>query len=362
MRWCVSYNHKIMNSKEHFHKFHSNTHASFSQKPSSLPPCLSLLLPPLQCKRPWCLFEGLPRHISTANLACYTRATIAKSSSLIVMTHKARLKHKCVPSIEPLLDERNRVFISEEEKERIRTDWPPLPPESEPVFMIKPWASVSNSDLLAHIWGKECPTDCEKLIGVVCSSLITFLSFVSSWTIPVLNRALLNHETLRESCQFTKKLNVTCNIHQLPCKGNLQPRSVLPCIAPRWREFTSTSHKINDHLSSWYKKRRNSCLQWSNRVANQSLRHAIFHPLIKKKHHTLSHIQTHTHTHWLWTSASQLKQHLIWGDENGGTRACNPVRVTPARLKWVPVAVENWLGATVKWICLQSHSQMNTAS
>lgn len=51
---------------------------------------------------------------------------------------------------------------------------------------IKQWPSGSHMR-------EKCPTDCEKLISVVCSSLITLLSFVSSRTIPVLNRALLNH-------------------------------------------------------------------------------------------------------------------------------------------------------------------------
>lgn len=61
-------------------------------------------------------------------------------------------------------------------------------------------------------------------------------------------------------------------------------------------------------------------------------------------------------------TASRLRQHLIWGDGNRRTQACNPVRVTPARLKRVPVAIRNWLQGIGKWICLQSHSQMNMES
>lgn len=69
----------------------------------------------------------------------------------------------------------------------------------------------------------------------------------------------------------------------------------------------------------------------------------------------------YTRTRWLWTSAKPAKAtfDLRWW-EKGGTHACNPVRATPARLKWVPVAVLFWLGGIGKWICLQSHSQMNT--
>lgn len=73
------------------------------------------------------------------------------------------------------------------------------------------------------------------------------------------------------------------------------------------------------------------------------------------KHLYTLHTSTHTHTSRLW-------QHLIWGDGNRLTQACNPVRVTPAHLKTVPVAVRNWLQGIGKWICLQSHSQMNTES
>lgn len=145
-----------MNSKKHFHKFHS---CLLFINPSSPRLRLSLLLPPLQCKRPWCLFEGLPRHISTANLACYTCATIAKSSSFIVMTHKARPKHKRLPVIEPLLDERNRVFILGEEKEWIHTDWPPLPPpicfdDQTLSRCIKQWSPGSHmrKKLLYRLW------------------------------------------------------------------------------------------------------------------------------------------------------------------------------------------------------------------
>lgn len=71
---------------------------------------------------------------------------------------------------------------------------------------------------------------------------------------------------------------------------------------------------------------------------------------------------SHTHTRRDCGTASQLKQHLIWGDGNRRTQACNPVRVTPACLKWVPVAIGPWLRGIGKWICLQSHSQMNTWS
>lgn len=69
----------------------------------------------------------------------------------------------------------------------------------------------------------------------------------------------------------------------------------------------------------------------------------------------------YTRTRWLWTSAKPAKAtfDLRWW-EKGGRHACNPVRATPARLKWVPVAVLFWLGGIGKWICLQSHSQMNT--
>lgn len=89
---------RIIFPKKEYHKCGFNTHLPLLKPPPRLP-SLSLM-PPLRCKRPCCLFEGLPRHISTANLACYARATVARSSSFIVVTHKARPKHKCLSATE----------------------------------------------------------------------------------------------------------------------------------------------------------------------------------------------------------------------------------------------------------------------
>lgn len=71
---------------------------------------------------------------------------------------------------------------------------------------------------------------------------------------------------------------------------------------------------------------------------------------------------THTHTQRVCGTASQLKQHLIWGDGNRRTQACNPVRVTPACLKWVPVAIGPWLRGIGKWICLQSNEHVELSN
>jgi len=85
--------HPSIVARKHCHSCWCNTHLSF---PITTPIISNLSLPPHRCKRPWYLLEGLPRHISTANLACYACASVAKFSSLIVMTHKARPDHKCL--------------------------------------------------------------------------------------------------------------------------------------------------------------------------------------------------------------------------------------------------------------------------
>ncbi len=127
----------------------STTHLLQTFLATSTSLSLHLPLPPLRCKRPWCLFECLPRHISMANLACYACAGVAKSLSFIVMTHKARPKTQMSLCHQTPLDKRKHAFILEEEKERINTDWPPLPPNSKSILMIKPWVGVWNSGFVA---------------------------------------------------------------------------------------------------------------------------------------------------------------------------------------------------------------------
>lgn len=48
----------------------------------------------------WCFFEGFPRHISMANLACSGHASIAEPSSLIVVSREAKPEQKqlCHPT------------------------------------------------------------------------------------------------------------------------------------------------------------------------------------------------------------------------------------------------------------------------
>ena len=125
VNWCdiTTYHHKILYSIKQYDGFCGNTFFLFP-KPSYLLPSLSSTpsLPPPRCKRPWCIFESLPRHISTANLACHACASVAMSSSFIKMTHKARPQNTNVGlAIEPLLDKRKRVFILGEENQRILT-------------------------------------------------------------------------------------------------------------------------------------------------------------------------------------------------------------------------------------------------
>lgn len=73
-----------------------NIHPPLPTLPSSVPsptPTPSLL--GLDAKEGlWRFFEGFPRHISMANLACYSRAGIAKSSSLIVVSQEAKPEYK----------------------------------------------------------------------------------------------------------------------------------------------------------------------------------------------------------------------------------------------------------------------------
>lgn len=110
------------------------------------------------------------------------------------------------------LDERKHVFILEEEKGRIHTDRPPLPPDSRVHFddqalsrCIRQWPGGTNAT------GNRF-TDCGNLIVV-----LNYLPpFVSSWIFHVLKRSLPNLAK-RDSWQIMQKVNVTSDIHQLPC-------------------------------------------------------------------------------------------------------------------------------------------------
>lgn len=146
----------------HDHSLCCNTHPP---APTPPPPTSSISLPPRGSKRPWCFFEGLPRHISTANLACYACANVAKSSSLIVMTHKARPKQKCLSAIEPSppppgKERETRLYM----RRRKEKDSYSLATVASPLWNhAHEWAWVSLSEeirsvLMAHF------TDCGKLI------------------------------------------------------------------------------------------------------------------------------------------------------------------------------------------------------
>lgn len=200
---------------------------------------------------------------------------------------------------------------------------------------IKQWSSGS------HVRLKNCPTDCEKWIGAVCSSLITFFSFPLSF--PEQSLRWTEHCWIMQSKENRIKSRRT----------SLGVPSYCPEVTRIHIQLTPNQWSL-EFMVQKEAELFTVIKQGGKPVPEASSTHSP----PKKTPHTF----TYTNIHAYSLAQNRLKQHLIWGDGNGRRRACNPGRATPARLKWVPVAAEYWLGATVKWICLQSHSQMNTAS
>lgn len=187
---------------------------AFNLKSLCLSLFLSLPLPPLRCKRPWCLFEGLPRHISTANLACYACATIAKSSSFIAMTHKARPKHKCLSVVEPPWMRENVSLYSiwRKKREWIHTDRPPSVYQTAALWVA--YEIVEENHF----------TGCGK-----CLDAFNHLPSLTS------NQA----ESQCDMCYSP----TTSWLQFLRGKKIHLPRSVLPRIPRRWWEFASSLRK-----------------------------------------------------------------------------------------------------------------------
>lgn len=129
------------------------------------------------------------------------------------------------------------------------------------------------------------------------------------------------------------------------CQGwtteNITERNLL---SP-WGDADSVilSHRINDHMGSRYKMRRNSYLQWSNRFQTSPRGMPSSSPSRK-----------HDHTHSTETvtqavSPAWASESNIWFEvmEMTATQACNPVRASRARWKWLPVAVRRCSRALV---------------
>lgn len=214
-----------------------NTHLAFP-KPPSLFPSLSLP-PPLRCKRPWCLFEGLPRHISMANLACYACASIAKSSSFIVMTHKARPKHKCLSAIEPPWMTENMSLCYKKKRSGFTLIGLRCLPTLRPLW----WSSPEQMYQIVTLWLKYVTISFYRLWEI--NYFLT--SFVSSeYSTGWKDHCWITWKrgTCKKSCRKS-----TWDFHQLPVntgfseqkrEKNHQPHSALPRFPQRWREFTSS--------------------------------------------------------------------------------------------------------------------------
>lgn len=101
-----------------------------------------------------------------------------------------------------------------------------------------------------------------------------------------------------------------------------------------------------------------SLFQHSNQTWWQTGPRGQFSPThkgVEKKQNTHTHSFINTHSHTQACNHCEPAGSNIWFEvmEIDEREACNPVRVTRAPLKWVPVAVRLRLrgGGTAKWIC-----------